>query len=96
MDIKLYNFNPDNLIEKNSVTEHFENLSKLFGKSVEVVHAKKNPLIKLRNKDDVLQFVPFNNKITDSNIFSIFSTDMEKLYFKLFNSYQLFIPMQVE
>jgi len=96
LDIKLYNFNPDNLTEKNSVTEYFENLSKLFGKSVEVVHAKKNPLIKLRNKDDVLQFVPFNNKITDSNIFSIFSTDMEKLYFKLFNSYQLFIPMQVE
>jgi len=96
LDVKLYNFNPDNLSEKNSLAEHFENLSKLFGKKVKVVHANKNPLIKLRNRDDVLQFVPFNNKITDSNIFSIFSTDMEKLYFKLSNSYQLFIPMQVD
>jgi len=96
LDIKLYNFNPDNLSEKNSLAEHFENLSKLFGKKVEVVHAKKNPLIKLRNREDLLQFVPFNRKITNSNVFSIFSTDMEKLYFKLSNSYQLFIPMQVE
>jgi hypothetical protein len=96
LDIKLYNFNPDNLSEKNSLAEHFENLSKLFGKKVEVVHAKQNPLIKLRNREDLLQFVPFNKKINNSNVFSIFSTDMEKLYFKLSNSYQLFIPMQVE
>lgn len=96
LDVKLYNFNPDNLAAKNSLAEHFENLSKLFGKKVEVVHANKNPLIKLRNRDDLLQFVPFNRKITNSNVFSIFSTDMEKLYFKLSNSYQLFIPTQAE
>ncbi|WP_024955902.1 COG3400 family protein [Sulfurospirillum arcachonense] len=95
LDIKLYNFNPDNLNEKNALAEHFDNLAKLFGKSVEVITAKRNPLLKLRNRDDILQFVPFNKKIIESNMFSIFSTDMERLYFKLSNSYQLFIPMSV-
>jgi len=95
LKIKLYNFNPDNSREKNSLAEHFDNLSKLFNQKVEIVNAKRNPLLKLRNRDDVLQFVPFNSKITESNLFSIFSTDMERLHFKLSNSYQLFIPMQV-
>jgi hypothetical protein len=96
LDIKLYNFNPDNSNEKNSLAEHFNNLSKLFNQKVEIVNAQKNPLLKLRNRDDILQFVPFNNKIMESNIFSVFSTDMERLYFKLSGSYQLFIPMQAE
>lgn len=96
LDVKLYNFDPDNLSAKNSLSEHFENLAKLFGKKVEVLHVKSNPLTQLRNRKDILQFVPFNKKITESNMFSIFSTDMERLYFKLSKSYQLFIPMQVE
>ena len=96
LEVKLYNFNPDNLSGQNALAEHFENLSKLFGKKVEVIHTQRNPLIKLRNKKDILQFVPFSTKIQDANIFSLFSTDMEKLYFKLSNSYQLFIPTQAE
>lgn len=95
LDIKLYNFHPDKINEKNSLVEHFENLSKLFGKDIEVISEMKNPLLKLRNRQDVLQFVPFNNRVLESNIFSIFSTDMEKLYFKLSNSYQLFIPTSI-
>jgi len=92
LGIKLYNFHPDKTHEKNSIVEHFENLSKLFGKNIEIITENKNPLLKLRNRNDVLQFVPFNNKILDSNLLSVFSTDMERLYFKLSKSYQLFIP----
>ncbi len=95
LDIKLYNFNPDGLNERTSLIEHFDNLSKLFGKDVEIISENKNPLLKLRNRDDVLQFIPFNSKILESNILSVFSTDMEKLYFKLSNSYQLFIPTAI-
>ena len=94
LTIKLYNFNPDSHSEKNPLTEHFKNLSKLFNKKVEIVNEKRNPLLKLRNRDDILQFVPFNSKIMKSNMFSLFSTDMERLFFKLSGSYQLFIPMQ--
>ena len=94
LNVRLYNFNPDNTSERNSLAEHFDNLSKLFNQKVEIIDTKRNPLLKLRDKDDFLQFVPFNDKIASSSIFSVFSTDMERLHFKLSHSYQLFIPVQ--
>ncbi len=97
LSIKLYDFNPEIVDdEENDLVEHFENLSKLFSKKVEVIKPKSNPIIKLRHEKNILQFVPFSEKVVNSNIFSIFSTDMEKLYFKLAQSYQLFIPVVAE
>lgn len=95
LDIKLYTYDPDKKVDKNSLVEHFDNLSKIFGKDVDVIKSEKNPLLKLKNKDTILQFLPFSHKILESNIFSIFSTDMEKLHFKLANNYQLFIPVSI-
>jgi hypothetical protein len=94
LHIKLYNFSPDDEYKKNALAEHFENLSKLFSQKVEVITTKENPLLKLKDKKDILQFVPFNKKIIKSGISSVFSTDMERLFFKLSDSYQLFIPIQ--
>jgi len=93
LELKLYSYNPDNPNTKENLIEHFDNLSKIFGRDVEIVQSDKNPLLKLRNKDNILQFLPFSPKILESNFFSIFSTNMEKLHFKLSNSYQLFIPI---
>ena len=93
LELKLYTYNPDHENEKNRLIEHFDNLSKIFGREVDVVQSDKNPLVKLRNKDNILQFLPFSPKILEANILSIFSTDMEKLHFKLANNYQLFIPI---
>ncbi len=70
-----------------------ESLSKLFGRDINIIQSEKNPLIKLKNKENILQFLPFNRKVLESTIFSIFSTDLDKLHFKLANSYQLFIPV---
>jgi hypothetical protein len=95
LDIKLYMYDPENLGEKNNLVEHFDNLSKLFGRDVDVIRSEKNPLLKLKNKDSILQFLPFSTKVLESNFFSIFSTDMEKLHFKLANNYQLFIPTSI-
>ena len=93
LDLKLYSYNPDHESEKNSLIEHFDNLSKIFGREVDVIQSDKNPLVKLRHKDNILQFLPFSSKILETNILSIFSTDMEKLHFKLADNYQLFIPI---
>ncbi len=93
LKIKLYDFNPKNIESQDKISEHFKNLSKIFNKDVEIINPKTNPLIKLRYKKDILQFVPFSKKVERANIFSIFSTDMEKLYFKLSQSYQVFIPV---
>lgn len=92
LNIKLYNFNQDSTHGKNPLVDHFESLSKLFGKKIEIVESVKNPLLKLKLRHDVLQFVPFSSKILESNFFSIFSTDMERQSSRLSNLYQLFIP----
>ncbi len=93
LEIKLYTYDPDDKEEKQNIVEHFESLSKLFGREISIVHSEKNPLIKLKNKENIVQFLPFNRKILESNLFSIFSTDLNKLHFKLASSYQLFIPV---
>jgi hypothetical protein len=93
LEIKLYSYNPDHPESKESLIEHFESLSKLFGREVDMIQSDKNPLLKLKHQDNILQFLPFSHKILESNFFSIFSTDMEKLHFKLANNYQLFIPV---
>ncbi len=96
LKIKLYNFNPQDSQPQEKLSEHFKNLSKIFNKKVDIIDSVTNPLIKLRNKKDILQFVPFSKKLKNSNIFSIFSTDMEKLHFKLSKSYQVFIPVTID
>lgn len=93
LEIKLYTYDPDEKREKQSIIEHFESLSKLFGRDINVIESEKNPLLKLKNKESILQFLPFNRKVLESNFLSIFSTDLDKLHFKLANSYQLFIPV---
>ena len=93
LQLKLYTYEPDQEQKDTSLMEHFDNLSKIFGREVDVIQSEKNPLLKLKNKDNILQFLPFSSKILESNIFSIFSTDMEKLHFKLADNYQLFIPV---
>ncbi|MDX1808024.1 MAG: TrkA C-terminal domain-containing protein [Sulfurospirillaceae bacterium] len=96
LKIKLYNFRPEETSTDEELSEHFNNLSKIFNKEIEIIDSKKNPLLVLRNKNNILQFVPFSKKVSSSNIFSIFSTDMEKLYFKLASNYQVFIPVTVD
>ncbi len=93
LEIKLYTYNPDHPEAKNSLIEHFENLSKIFGREVDMIQSEKNPLFKLKSRDNILQFLPFSHKILESNMLSIFSTDMDKLHFKLADNYQLFIPV---
>ncbi|NLC27301.1 MAG: potassium transporter TrkA [Campylobacteraceae bacterium] len=93
LEVNLYHYDPDGKAQKSSLVEHFENLSKLFGKEVEIIQdTEKNPLIKLQDRQDLLQFVPFHRKIIESHFTAIFSTDLERLSYRLDDSYQLFIP----
>lgn len=91
----LYNFDPSDTDEAKSLINHFEYLSKLFNKEVHVVESDaQNPLVALKSKDNFIQFVPFYKKLIKKHMFDIFSTDMDKLYYKLEDNYQLFIPVE--
>lgn len=92
LSINFYYF--DNSFSQNTdnVIEYFDSLSKLFGKNVNIIKENQNPVLRLRKGDNVLQFVSFSKKTLDSGILSIFSKDIDRLYYILDKNYQLFIP----
>ena len=49
-------------------------------------------LLKLKNNENILQFLSFSSKIMDSKFGAIFSKDINRLHYILGDSYQLFIP----
>ncbi|MSN96306.1 hypothetical protein F1B92_03710 [Campylobacter sp. FMV-PI01] len=97
IDIDLYYY--DNDINSNkSVLSYYESLSTLFKKDLIINDDKtQNPLQILKHQSDFLHFVPFDKKTLKSKrIKSIFSKDMDELYFMLEDNYQLFIPSYCE
>jgi hypothetical protein len=94
LDIAIFEFDGEDQAESLKLIEHFNNLSKLFQEKVKVVRTKRNPLRALSERDDFLQFIPFDEHIKEKNIFSFFSKNVNQLYFHLSENYQLFLPSQ--
>ena len=90
--ISLYHFGT--LSGGEGAEEHFDSLSKIFGRKVEIVEDRNiNPILKLKNEQNLLQFVPFSKKISRPDPFAAFSNDMNRLYSRLSDNYQIFIPI---
>ena len=90
--ISLYHFGA--LSGGEGAEEHFDSLSKIFGRKVEIVEDSNiNPILKLKNEQNLLQFVPFSKKISRPDPFAAFSNDMNRLYSRLSDNYQIFIPI---
>ena len=94
-NIELYNYLNEHQEAKEQVIEHYYNLATIFSKSIKVIKESENPIKKLKQKKDFIQILPFTKKITGRKIYSILSTDSEKLYHKLHNNHQIFIPVQI-
>ncbi|MDF1877120.1 potassium transporter TrkA [Sulfurimonas sp. SAG-AH-194-L11] len=93
--IEIYNYMHENQDEKEQVIEHYNNLSTIFSKSIKVHKENENPISKLKQKENFIQLLPFTRKLTSRRIYSLFSTDSEKLYYKLDDYHQIFIPVQL-
>ncbi len=97
LDIELLDYDPDGEFEKKSfILNHYENLSHIFSKNLEVRQEKKNPIRELAGERGYLQVLPFTRKILQSRLLSYFSADAEKLFFKLSHNPQLFVPVDIE
>ncbi len=97
LDIELLDYDPDGEFEKKSfILNHYENLSHIFSKNLQVRQEKKNPIRELSHEKEFLQVLPFAKKILQNPLFSYFSADAEKLYFKLSENPQLFVPVDIE
>ncbi|MCF6310550.1 MAG: potassium transporter TrkA [Sulfurimonas sp.] len=94
-NIELYNYISEHQEAKEQVIEHFYNLSTIFSKSIKVIKENENPINMLKDKDNFVQLLPFTKKLTNRKIYSILSTDSEKLYHKLNDYHQIFIPVQI-
>ncbi len=94
-NIELYNYLNEHQQEKDQVIEHYYNLSTIFSKSIKVFKENDNPIRILKQKENFIQIIPFTQKLTQRRILSMFSTDNEKLYHRLDNYHQIFIPVQL-
>ncbi len=94
-NIELYNYMNEHQGDKEQVIEHYYNLSTIFSKSIKVFKENENPIRILKQKEDFIQILPFTHKLTTRRIFSLFSTDSERLYYKLDDYHQIFIPVQL-
>jgi hypothetical protein len=92
LKVQFYDFDPES--ENQELAEHFENIAKIYGKQIETIKSSdKNPLFKLQKENDLLQFVPFYESFLKPKIVSIFSEDLNRVYFLLNDKYQLFLPI---
>lgn len=80
---------------KGEIIEHFNNLSAIFSKSIQVIAEEENPIQTLRQRDNFLHVLPFTAKMFVTPLNACFSTDPEVLYRKLDRYHQLFIPTQI-
>jgi len=95
LNVELYNYMNEHQENREQVIEHFQNLATIFSKSIKIYNENENPIRRLKKKERFLQILPFTPKLTKRRIFSLFSTDSEKLYYKLDRYPQMFIPIQI-
>jgi len=94
-NIELYNYMSEHQGDKEQLIEHYNNLSTIFSKSIKIFQENENPIRILKQKDNFMQILPFTQKLTERRIYSLFSTDSERLHYRLDDYHQIFIPVQL-
>jgi len=92
-NIEIYNYMNEHQEDKEQVIEHYNNLATIFSKSIKVFKETENPIRTLKQKENFIQILPFTQKLTLRKIYSLLSTDSERLYYKLDDYHQIFIPV---
>jgi len=93
LDIELYDYDPEKSNQNEELIQHFKNLAAMFNRHLKIIKPKNNPIMELENREDVLQFVPFDKDVKSYSLLSLFSTNFQKLHYKLDDLYQVFIPV---
>ncbi len=94
-NLGLYNYMNEHQEEREQIIEHYYNLSSIFSKSIKVYKESENPLRTLQEQENFVHILPFTHKLTTRRMYSLFSTDSERLYYKLDDYHQIFIPVQL-
>ncbi|WP_199769178.1 COG3400 family protein [Helicobacter cynogastricus] len=94
LDMLLYDFDPDKRY-KVEVIDNYKHLSHIYSRKIKIIRTSmKNPILFLRKLEtSIMQFLPFESCITQSKLFWMFSTRVEKIAFLSDAHPQLFIPV---
>jgi hypothetical protein len=95
LNIELVNNINESQQERHETIEHFENLSTIFTKSIKLQEVQSNQIRILKERDNFIQCVPFTEKVVARQFLHFLSTDSEKLYYRLDEYHQLFIPVRI-
>lgn len=93
LTLELAEYDPNDEADHTQVIEHYESLSNIFNKKIEIEKYKQNPLFTLKDTDGMLQFIPFKKKVSRGGFFSLLSDNINSKYSMLYQSYQLFLPL---
>lgn len=94
-NIELFNYLNEYQADKEQIIEQYNNLAKIFSKSISITTKNENPIKYLGKKENFIQILPFTEKLTARKIYSFFSTDSERLYHRLDEFHQIFIPVEL-
>ncbi len=94
LDMLLYDFDPDKRY-KVEVIDNYKHLSHIYNRKIKIIRTSmKNPILFLRKLETaIMQFLPFESCITQSQFFWAFSTKVEKIAFLSDAHPQIFIPV---
>jgi len=93
LNIKLLDYDPEGVF-RNATIEHYQNISKIFQKNIDVIQQKKNPIREAKKYGNFIQVIPFSEDITKSNSISKYlSTNSDILIQDMYEYNQLFIPI---
>lgn len=90
LELFYFNAQNDNTAE---MIYYFDGISRLFEQNIKInVHKGTNPLLNLSKQDNLLQFVLFESELAGRNLFAILSNKINRLFKRLRQNSQLFIP----
>jgi len=94
-NLELLKSEMDESNEQDEIIEHYQNLSVIFSKNIHVNFHQDNPIRKLNKRQKFLQCIPFTENILKPKSSTIFSSDIEDLYYRLNKYHQLFVPIKI-
>ena len=95
LKLTLFDFMYEEDEQNQEVLEHFENLSDIFSKKFHIIKSTQNPIRALKKRENFLQCLPFNEEVLPRHWKSFLSTDIHKLYYRLDEFHQIFIPTKI-
>jgi hypothetical protein len=95
LNLELVEYNIEENEHRAETIEHFQSLSNIFSKKIQINSLDENPLRAMQKKENMLYCLPFNNSVVKTNWFSLFSTKTEEHCSLLEKFHQIFIPVNV-